>query len=107
MITRNDINSQKIKEIIVTYLIIVKKAIVIDNCDKSDKLKMTFPDTEGDSSSNACHQNYRGPTPLSDPESLSIKEFIFKNRKTIKLFISLHSYGQVRKLLDFSVLIIE
>ncbi len=59
---------------------------------------MLFPDTEGDSSSNACHQNYRGPTPLSDPESVAIKEFVFKNRKTIKLFVSLHSYGQVRHL---------
>ena len=61
-------------------------------CKKIVKL---LPDTNGDSSSNSCHQNYRGPSPLSDPESLAVKQFISTNKKSIKLFISLHSYGQV------------
>jgi hypothetical protein len=60
-----------------------------------NKSYVCIPDTNGDSSSNACHQNYRGPKPLSDPESMAVKEFITGHKKSIKLFISLHSYGQV------------
>uniref|UniRef100_T1JFH7 Peptidase M14 domain-containing protein n=1 Tax=Strigamia maritima TaxID=126957 RepID=T1JFH7_STRMM len=50
---------------------------------------------EGGSSSNGCSETFRGEKPFSEPETQAIANFILDNKKTIKLYISFHSYGQM------------
>uniref|UniRef100_A0A7E4ULA9 Peptidase_M14 domain-containing protein n=1 Tax=Panagrellus redivivus TaxID=6233 RepID=A0A7E4ULA9_PANRE len=42
-----------------------------------------------------CSNIYAGQTPFSEPEVLGMKEFIEKNVTDLKVYISLHSYGQL------------
>ena len=46
------------------------------------------------SSNNPCEEDYRGTQPFSEPETLSIKNFI-ENHKEIKIAINYHSYGNL------------
>lgn len=45
-------------------------------------------------SSNACDDVYRGPSMFSEPETKSLSNFILSRNKTLKAYITLHSYGQ-------------
>lgn len=46
------------------------------------------------SSSNPCADNYRGRGPFSEPETAFVKKFLTENKQKLKVFLTLHSYGQ-------------
>jgi Zinc carboxypeptidase len=46
-------------------------------------------------SSFECSDNYSGPKPFSEPESKALSKWLMEHRKDIKIYISLHSYGQL------------
>ncbi|XP_018320905.1 carboxypeptidase B [Agrilus planipennis] len=50
--------------------------------------------SEAGSSKNPCSAVYHGPEPFSEPETSAIKEIVTRNASHIKLFLSVHSYGQ-------------
>ncbi|XP_014297850.1 carboxypeptidase B [Microplitis demolitor] len=45
-------------------------------------------------SSNPCSETYGGPKPFSEVETLALKDYVMANNKTIKAYLTLHSYGQ-------------
>nr|CAD7446894.1 unnamed protein product [Timema bartmani] len=47
-------------------------------------------------SDDPCHETYAGPRPFSEPESRAISEFLMDHKDRIKLYLTLHSYSQVR-----------
>ncbi|KAI9554075.1 hypothetical protein GHT06_019347 [Daphnia sinensis] len=47
------------------------------------------------SSSNPCSQVYKGPSAFSEPETLAYSNFISSKSNEIKLYLSLHSSGQL------------
>jgi len=47
------------------------------------------------SSRKHCSEVYRGPRAFSEPESRALRDFIMARRKEIKMYITLHSYGQM------------
>ncbi|XP_023937150.2 carboxypeptidase B-like [Bicyclus anynana] len=48
-----------------------------------------------ESSGNPSNTFYRGPEPFSEPESRAIRDFILNSEIPFKVYITLHSYGQV------------
>lgn len=47
------------------------------------------------SSGKQCSEVYRGPRAFSEPESRAVRDFIMARRSRIKLYLTLHSYGQM------------
>ncbi|CAK1555695.1 unnamed protein product [Leptosia nina] len=47
------------------------------------------------SSENPTHAFYRGPEPFSEPESCAMRDFLSKSGISFKIYITLHSYGQI------------
>jgi len=47
------------------------------------------------SSKKHCSEVYRGPRAFSEPESRALRDFILARRKDIKMYLTLHSYGQM------------
>ncbi|KAL0820431.1 hypothetical protein ABMA28_006305 [Loxostege sticticalis] len=46
-------------------------------------------------SNNPCDkETYAGPKPFSEPETLMVRSIMMENAKRLKLYVSLHSYGQ-------------
>ncbi|XP_022838055.1 carboxypeptidase B-like [Spodoptera litura] len=46
-------------------------------------------------SSDPCHkETYAGPQPFSEPETQMVRNVMMDNAKRMKLYVSLHSYGQ-------------
>lgn len=45
-------------------------------------------------SSNPCSENYAGPKPFSEPETLHLANFVQKYRKNLKIYLAFHSFGQ-------------
>ncbi|KAI9553884.1 hypothetical protein GHT06_019154 [Daphnia sinensis] len=45
-------------------------------------------------STNPCDETYRGPKAFSEPETLATSNFITGKSSQIKLYLTLHSYGQ-------------
>lgn len=72
----------------------LRPPVVGSNCSGVD-CNRNFPRYWGEagSSSIACSETYRGPSPLSEPETRSIAEFVSKQRNII-FAIDSHSYGQ-------------
>ncbi|XP_039601192.1 carboxypeptidase B2 isoform X1 [Polypterus senegalus] len=50
--------------------------------------------TEG-ASANPCDSTYCGPFPESELETKAVAQFLRRNKHTIKLYISIHSYSQM------------
>lgn len=50
--------------------------------------------TEG-ASNNPCSQIYCGQFPESEPESGAVAGFLRRNKNTVKLYVSIHSYSQM------------
>lgn len=46
-------------------------------------------------SKSPCSDIFMGPKPSSAPETRLLSKFLMENKKSIKLFLSLHSYGQM------------
>lgn len=42
-----------------------------------------------------CSDFYSGPKAFSEPETKSVSKFLNENKKSFKIFLSLHSYGQI------------
>lgn len=42
-----------------------------------------------------CDINYAGTQPFSEPETKALSNFLIEHKKQIKIYISLHSYGQM------------
>lgn len=49
---------------------------------------------EAGASSNECSDTYAGPEEFSEPETLAFSRFVDKYNDSIKLYLSVHSYGQ-------------
>lgn len=49
-----------------------------------------FPNTN-----NPCKETYRGPAPESEKETRAVTDFIRKHLKSIKAYITIHSYSQM------------
>ncbi|XP_062530636.1 uncharacterized protein LOC101735349 [Bombyx mori] len=47
------------------------------------------------SSDNPTNNFYRGPEPFSEPESSAVRDFMLNSGITFKVYITLHSYGEV------------
>ncbi|CAH4035459.1 unnamed protein product [Pieris brassicae] len=47
------------------------------------------------SSENPTHAFYRGPEPFSEPESSAMRDFLSNSGISFKVYITLHSYGQI------------
>ena len=45
------------------------------------------------SSHDPCHENFCGTKAFSEPETKAVSKLILDNRKRIKAYITLHSYG--------------
>ncbi|XP_043286251.1 carboxypeptidase B [Venturia canescens] len=45
-------------------------------------------------SSNPCTEIYAGMKAFSENETISLREYVLANKKTIKAYLTLHSYGQ-------------
>lgn len=41
-----------------------------------------------------CSDTYAGNKPFSEPETAAFRDFVLANKKSIKLYLTLHSYGQ-------------
>uniref|UniRef100_T1J4W0 Transporter n=1 Tax=Strigamia maritima TaxID=126957 RepID=T1J4W0_STRMM len=67
------------------------KAILLMLCNYPQFISST----EGGSSSNGCSDTFHGTKAFSEPETKAIANFILKNKDTIKLYLSFHSYGQM------------
>jgi len=50
---------------------------------------------EGHSSSNPCHEDYAGPKPFSEPETIAFSNYILKLKGRIKIYTGVHTYSQV------------
>uniref|UniRef100_A0A8C8Z5L6 Carboxypeptidase A3 n=1 Tax=Prolemur simus TaxID=1328070 RepID=A0A8C8Z5L6_PROSS len=50
----------------------------------------SFPDTN-----NPCKETYRGPAPESEKETKAVTDFIRSHLKSIKVYITFHSYSQM------------
>ncbi|XP_008071166.1 mast cell carboxypeptidase A [Carlito syrichta] len=50
----------------------------------------SFPDTN-----NPCWETYRGPAPESEKETKAVTDFIRSHLKSIKVYITFHSYSQM------------
>ncbi|XP_045451565.1 carboxypeptidase B-like [Melitaea cinxia] len=50
---------------------------------------------EEGSSEDPCNIFYRGPKPFSEPETAAVKKVILESGTDFKVFLSLHSYGEV------------
>uniref|UniRef100_A0A2K6FAR1 Carboxypeptidase A3 n=1 Tax=Propithecus coquereli TaxID=379532 RepID=A0A2K6FAR1_PROCO len=50
----------------------------------------SFPDTK-----NPCKETYKGPTPESEKETKAVIDFIRSHLKSIKVYITFHSYSQM------------
>lgn len=46
------------------------------------------------SSSNPCDEDFRGSTPFSEMEVISLAKFLHSINGTLKAYIDLHSYGK-------------
>lgn len=44
-------------------------------------------------SSSPCSDTYAGPKAFSEPETQALRDFLLENNKTIKVYLTLHSYG--------------
>ena len=53
-------------------------------------MKCSGPGTSGD----PCSNNYRGRYPFSEPETRSMAMFLWRIRKRLDVYLTLHSYGQ-------------
>lgn len=51
-------------------------------------------------SSNPCSDTYAGPKAFSEPETQNMKNFILARQGQIKAYVSMHSYGQVIKIVN-------
>ena len=51
--------------------------------------------TGAGTSSNPCSNLYHGPRAFSEPEIKSISDFLYKKRRNMLLYTSMHSYSQV------------
>ncbi|XP_047136299.1 carboxypeptidase B isoform X1 [Hydra vulgaris] len=49
----------------------------------------------GGSSSDVCAETYCGTHPFSEIESLSLARFLYKNRRSLKAYIDVHTFGQM------------
>lgn len=49
---------------------------------------------EGGSSDLPCSDTYHGPSALSEIEAQHVSDFLLANRNSIKVYLTLHSYGQ-------------
>lgn len=54
-----------------------------------------FHYNEGGSSKFPCSEIYRGPKASSEPEVKAISEFLMEHSTQLKMYMSLHAYGQV------------
>ncbi|XP_037028544.1 uncharacterized protein LOC119068842 [Bradysia coprophila] len=50
---------------------------------------------EKGSSKSECSEFYAGPNAFSEPETKALSKFLEEQKKNIKLYLSLHSYGQI------------
>lgn len=48
-----------------------------------------------DTTKSVCSDFYGGPNSFSEPETYALSKFLLDKRKHLKLFISLHGYGQI------------
>ncbi|XP_001602586.2 carboxypeptidase A2-like [Nasonia vitripennis] len=46
-------------------------------------------------SKDPCHETYGGPSPFSEPETRAMSNYIMNNKKTIRTYLTLHSYSQM------------
>lgn len=46
-------------------------------------------------SQDPCNDYYAGSAAFSEPESKALSKFLMENRKRIKIYVSLHAYGQL------------
>uniref|UniRef100_A0A336LAC3 CSON002500 protein n=1 Tax=Culicoides sonorensis TaxID=179676 RepID=A0A336LAC3_CULSO len=46
-------------------------------------------------SQDPCNDYYAGSAPFSEPESKALSKFLMEHHKKIKIYVSLHSYGQL------------
>ncbi|XP_052873526.1 uncharacterized protein LOC128278837 [Anopheles cruzii] len=44
---------------------------------------------------NECSEDFAGSDPFSEPETRAVRDFLATGRRNIRLFVSLHAYGQV------------
>lgn len=49
---------------------------------------------ENGASDDACSEIYAGPKAFSEPESVAMSQFLLKHNDTIKIYVTMHSYGQ-------------
>lgn len=47
----------------------------------------------GGASQRPCDDTYAGPEPFSEPETRAIQEYFLKHAANIKLYVTIHSYG--------------
>lgn len=46
-------------------------------------------------SENPCNVLYHGRHPFSEPETYSLGKYLLSHRKNIKVFLDIHSFGQL------------
>ena len=46
-------------------------------------------------STNPCDEIYGGSKPESEPETQALEKFLLAHRNSIKVYLTLHSFGQV------------
>ncbi|KAK3859034.1 hypothetical protein Pcinc_034809 [Petrolisthes cinctipes] len=54
-----------------------------------------FKWSTGGSSPQPCSSVYAGPEPFSEPESRALRDILLKNKKQLKIYISLHAYSEM------------
>ena len=42
-----------------------------------------------------CGATFRGPSPFSEPETRTMRDFILANADTLKFIVNYHSYGNI------------
>jgi len=61
-------------------------------------LNRNFPfhwsEVDSNRTRDACSEVYGGPKPVSEPETKIIHDYVIKNKDRIKVYISLHTFGQ-------------
>jgi hypothetical protein len=70
--------------------------VFFDSCDGVDPNRnWDFHWGERGASDDPCDETYAGPRAFSEPETRAIADFLMARRSNFKVFLTLHSYGQM------------
>ncbi|XP_023248304.1 carboxypeptidase A2-like [Copidosoma floridanum] len=66
-----------------------------EGVDPNRNFHIHWGDDKIGASTDPCADTYQGPSPFSEPETRAISNYIMKNKKFIKSYLTMHSYSQM------------